>query len=790
MNLRHALIPFSVFAVLATGNIFAQAPETQFKNGPDVCSVTACSDHILRFDYRPHGHSSERTPVIGTTDWNYNGANITEDQGSITIVTPFYKAVIEKEPFTAKIFDNEGRPLLQTRKPYQNNLIFTHEKSDNFYGLSGYNRDSYRDGHYPITRNSGGIIEAQPQGGCGGPFIWSSAGYGIILDTDGGNISNANGQLVIGGCSKSNFEFYILVGTPREILASAGAVTGMPQLFPKWNTGFGQLEWGIDETEFKTHVKGYRDHKIPFDWFMIDFDWMAWGEDDYGEFRWGKNFPGGATGELGRWADSIGVKMTAITKPRIIAKNADGTFTAQGRYAEEHGFWYPDEEFFGDYVSNLPSKDLQFDIPACRQWWWEHLREGAFDKGMVGFLNDECDDSNLGGLYSLGNLSNIYMQQSIYEGQRAISDKRVWSINRTAYLGSQRYAYSIWSGDNYPTFADLRSQVSKMLTANNTLVPVWGFCMTAFWNTSPVTPELYMRSMQLGLFTPLYFLHGIWGQQKQPWFFGEQVVEESRKLVEMRYRLIPYAYSYDRVKHESMLGISRALVIDYPHDPEVADIADEFLFGDYILVAPVLDSAAVNRGVYLPDGKWISYADGKRYDGKRHYDIKTDNRNFTDIPVFIRQGAIIPTQDVMSYVGERDVKRIYLDIFPAKETTTFPLYDDDGETYAYEQGHYFKQLISACETPAGACVKFAPCEGDYTPTFTSYVIRLHNHDAAEITVGGRKIRKYDSYDALMRAKGNGWAVGTDRFGQTTYIKTGVNSKGDNITVKSPRNAGK
>lgn len=768
---------FIAFSVSA-----ATKGEATFKTGTDECQITVCNDNTIRIDYRPYGKISPRTPVVDKVQWDAQNVEKVETDANITFTTPIMKAVIGKVPFTVDIYDTTGTLLVKTHKPYQTNVIFKHNPNDNFYGLSGYNRDTYKDGTYSIMRNSGGIIEAQPQGGCGAPFIWSTSGYGVVLDTDGGNISNANGQLVVGGCSKENFEFYIIVGSPREILHSAGEIAGLPPMFPKWNTGFGQLEWGVNEAEFKKHIQEYRNQKIPFDWFMIDFDWTAWGEDNYGEFRWGKDFPSGQTGKLKEWADSIGVKMMAITKPRIIAKNADGTFTAQGRYAEDHGFWYPGEEFFPDYVCKLPSKDLQFNTEECQKWWWKHLKEGAFDKGLIGYLNDECDDSNLGGLYSLGNLSNIFMQKSIYEGQRAQTDLRVWTINRTAYMGSQKYAYSIWSGDNYPTFADLRSQASKMLTANNVLVPIWGFCMTAFWNTSPVTEELYLRSMQLGLFSPLYFLHGIWGQQKQPWFFGEHVTDESRRIVELRYSLIPYAYSYDRVKHETMLGISRALVIDYPQDSNVKDMSETFMYGDYILASPILDSAAVKKTVYMPKGEWIGYKDGKRYSGGKCYEFKTDNKTFTDIPMFIKEGAIIPTQDVIAYVGERNPETIYLDVFPASVQSSFPLYDDDGTSYNYEKGDYFKQIISTQDNGEKASLQFAKAEGSAKPTFNTYIARIHYRNASSIEIDGKKLKHYKSEADMMKGSAEGWTTGNDSYGAVTHIKLNATGTARNITV--------
>ena len=96
------------------------------------------------------------------------------------------------------------------------------------------------------------------------------------------------------------------------------------------------------------------------------------------------------------------------------------------------------------------------------------------------------------------------------------------------------------------------------------MIPVWGFCSSAFGNISKLSNELYVRSLQLAAFSPLFFLHGTLNEQKQPWFFGEKVVSLTRDIVNMRYRLIPYSYSYDRVKHENVLGIARSLVVEFP----------------------------------------------------------------------------------------------------------------------------------------------------------------------------------------------------------------------------------
>jgi alpha-glucosidase len=740
----------------------------ELKQGKNRLLIEVCDHNIIKIRYKPNSETSLVTPSMNDAEWKLPlNAKIDIHSNPITVETYAMRTEIDKIDWKIRIYDKNKKILLEENDIIDGKIAFTHNPENNLYGLNGYNRNDTAG--LRLTRNDGGEIGAKPQGGCGAPFVWTTDGWGIIVDTDGGNILNIDGKLSLENCSRKDIECYIIIGKPKEIIAGAGKIAGLPPMFPKWNCGFGQLEWGIDEEEFMDHIENYRRRNFPLDWFMIDFDWMAWGEDNYGEFRWGTKFPGAHTGVLQTWADSVGVKMTAITKPRIVAKKADGSFTEQGEYAENHCFWFSGEDWFTDYASKMPSKDLNFALADCRAWWWSHLKEGGFDKGMKGFLNDECDDSNQGGMYSLGNYSNLFMQQAIYEGQRGVSDLRVWSVNRTAYLGSQRYAYGLWSGDNIPSFTDLRSQLTKMLAANNVLVPTWGFCVTAFGTSPAITEEFYIRSMQLGLFAPLFFLHGMYNVNKQPWLYGSVVEKISKEAVDLRYRLIPYIYSYEWQKHKNMLGISRALLVEFPSDKETADIDDTFMFGDYLLASPILASGVSHKKIYLPEGEWIDYFTGKRFEGRQYIDYKIDNKSFRDIPLFIRNGAIIPSQDVMNHIGEKNVEQIYIDIFPSSKTTHFQLYDDDGLTYSYEDKNYFLQDITVKDDSA-VSLSFSSPEGVFKPTFKRYILRIHGIRATSVDMGG-KICSSDK-----------WTNGRDVYGDVTIIVCPVMYDATNIII--------
>jgi alpha-glucosidase len=232
-----------------------------------------------------------------------------------------------------------------------------------------------------------------------------------------------------------------------------------------------------------------------------------------------------------------------------------------------------------------------------------------------------------------------------------------------------------------------------------------------------------------------------------------------------------------------MLGIARSLAVEFPKDPEAWDITGEFMYGDYLLVAPVLDSAVVSHKVYLPEGTWIDFMKGTSYAGNQYIAYATDKDNWQDIPLFIRKGAILPTQEIQQYVGENEVKMIYLDLFPDQKKTSFPLYDDDGTTYNYEKGDYFRQVISLVESKGLVRIEFGKQEQSRKPAFTHFLAKVHGEPAVEVRVDKAGIRKFGSFEELREADVNGFCITSDIYGKTTCIKLKVKGEGQSVLVQ-------
>ena len=631
-------------------------------------------------------------------------------------------------------------------------VTLDHGADDVFYGIRSYTAFDTAAGG--MLRQGKEVATAGTQGFAGAPFVWSTAGYGILADAEGATFQLGSGPIGISGRAGPIRTLYLIVGKPATLFAALADLSGHSPLFPKWAMGFTNSQWGIDQKELLGIVATYRAKQIPIDNMTIDFDWKAWGEDNYGEFRWNETtFPDGPTGALKQQLDAMGLRLTGIMKPRI---HLD---TVEGRYATEHGFWMPTSKAALDYFSHKTVRDIDFGNPLARTWFFNDALKHSFDTGIVGWWNDEADNDD-----SDTEFEN--MQRALYEGQRAHSDKRVWSINRNFYLGSQRYAYGVWSGDIATGFDSMKGQRQRMLSAINVGAMQWGMDGGGFRDGTP-TPENYARWIQFGAFTPIFRVHGDFGQKRQPWVYGPVAEKAAAEAIRLRYRLLPYIYAYEFQRHQFGVGLVRPLLFDWPGDAHVRDDVEAWLFGDYLLASPVVEPGQTAKDIYLPPGRWIDYFSGQVVKGGTVVHRAVDASEWSDIPLYIRDGAIIPTQPAMNYIGEKPVTQWQVDIFASTSSTVFTTYDDDGETYAYEQGRYRAQKLSVQRHDDGVSFIAEAPTGSYASPVSSYLLAFHGLQARGVTISGTSIPKAASTDAIGD---KGWVTGQDRYGPVTYVK--------------------
>ena len=772
---------------VATAKVSQVPNGVELAIGNSVLDVQILEDGLVRVHVRPDGKETPRTLVIDPHLLLRPPTRVTRaDQSGLYVLASSGVTVQiqEKSPFSIAFLDASGRQLLRSTHPFSEaragGVTMQHASGDTLYGIHGLGRD---DTNGSLTRNTGGRVAAGIQGDSGAPFIFS-VHYGLLVDSDGGDFSTEPGSLSFQHCSRPDVEYFVFAGPPLETMAALSRVVGPPPLPPEWTLGFLNSQWGSTQSEVENIVAAYRSKELPIDGFILDFDWKAWGEDDYGEWRWNSTsglgnvspdkFPGGASGEFAREMSAEGIKLAGILKPRILTTVAGDTNrpTEAAAYATAHHFWYPGEQPLEDYFSHRMARDLDFNNPDERSWYWEHLLP-AFHSGMAAWWNDEAD---LAGPTIFNNFQFLNMGRTLYEGQRADSNSRVWSINRNFYLGASRYGYAGWSGDIETGFASMAFQRRRMLAALDTGEFHWSMDTGGF--SGHPDPENYARWIEFAAFVPIMRVHGDLGEKRQPWVYGPTAEAAARQALDLRYELLPYIYSYERRNTEGEVGLLRPLFWEFPSDPAAATQDNEWMFGDSLLVAPVVTEGAISQGIYLPAGDWFDYATGRRYAGAENIEIAVDAETWTDIPLFVRAGSILATQPLEQYVGERPVSEITLEIFPAQSAGTFTVYDDDGDTYNYEKGDFLKQEISAQRVDAETRVTVDSATGNYGSSLRTYLLRIHTN-ATHVSLNERDLPSTtDARD--LEQPGAYFARQIDRFGPVALLRIVAGAKTPSI----------
>ena len=727
-------------------------------HGSDRIALRFVAPNVVQIHAMPHGLNTPPGIVMNpfASRETLPNLHVKSNADNVTVGTDELTVAWDKHAARLTLADAQGHVLLQADPSalMDGHIDLWHAKGDVLYGIGGY--DAFEPAKGGVTRSGVQIAKAGEQGYPGGPFVWSTGGYGVLVDTVGAKFDLGDGSIQVSGTSRADVSYDVIAGTPPRIFAALADLSGAPPMFPKWAMGFTNSQWGIDQPELERIVHGYRSRHIPIDNFTFDFDWKAWGEDNDGEFRWNaKKFPDGPSGALKEKMDRLGMHMTGIMKPRI---HVD---TVEGHYAQEHGFWAQSRPQNTDYFSLKPVRELDFDQAVVRRWFFNDALKHSFDTGIVGWWNDEADDTN-------SNTQFLNMQRALYEGQRAYTPVRVWSINRDFYLGAQRYAYGLWSGDIDTGFESMAAQRQRMLSAIDVGEMKWGMDGGGF--KGHPDDENYARWIEFGAFVPIFRVHGTLGEKRQPWVYGPVAEAAASKAIRLRYALIPYIYSYERQATTAGVGLVRPLFFDYPDDASVRDDVDAWMFGDSLLVAPVVDKGQTQKDIYLPAGQWIDYFSGTVYRGGQTIPYAVDSKGWGDIPLFIREGAIIPTQPAMDYVGERPVTELTVDVFPAAKASHFDYYDDDGDTYAYEHGAYFSQRISTQAVDGGAVFGIEAAKGSFKPALKYYLVKVHGVSAMAVEHGTAALKSYAGEQELEASSGEGWTTAHDRYGNVTILR--------------------
>ncbi|MDE3144261.1 MAG: DUF4968 domain-containing protein [Bacteroidota bacterium] len=507
-------------------------------------------------------------------------------------------------------------------------------------------------------------------------------------------------------------DYYFVYGKSMDdLIAGYRNLTGAATLMPKWAMGLWQSRQRYKtQDEILQTVAEFRKRNIPLD--NIVLDWNYWEQDKWGSQEFDKSrFP-----DAEAMIKTLHEKYNAHFMISVWPKFYEGIDNY--KYFDSKGWLYKRNIANGQrdwiaqgYVSTF--YDAYND--EAKKAFWDIINKNLFSKGVDAWWLDASEPdvcSNLditkrkslmtpNALGSSTQYFNDYAVQNakaVYEGQRNEKpNQRVFILTRSAYAGIQRYASATWSGDIGARWSDLKNQIPAGINFSLSGLPYWttdigGFAVEHRYENAKGKDlqewrELMTRWYQFGTFCPLFRVHG-----EFPYREIYNVAPENHPAYKsmlyydkLRYRLMPYIYSLAGKTYHENYTIMRGLVMDFANDPKVKNIGDQFMFGQSILVSPVTDFNATTKEVYLPASTgWFDFYSGKYFNGGQQI---VANAPLERIPLFVKEGSVIPFGPAMQYSTEKSADTITLYVYTGKDAN-FTIYEDENINYNYEKGKY------------------------------------------------------------------------------------------------------
>lgn len=765
------LIPFGVFAqdnllshqLGAFKSIKKTNHGVQIKTaGNEEVQLEVYSPTIVRVRMAPADlPESPSYAVIREAATTFN--KIDDNKTGVTLTTDSLKIIIHKNPLRLDFYNAKGEwvdgDAPQLGISWQGKEITSYRKltdDEKFIGLGektgplnrreqsyvNWNTDAYGYG-----LNQDPLYSTMP-------FfigIHSNSLFGIFYDNTYKSFFNFGGStdstMYYFGADGGAMNYYFFSSsTVTSMLKDYTWLTGRMNMPPIWSLGYQQSRYSyMSQQQLLTVARRMREDSIPCDMMYCDIDYMR----GYRVFTWNPETyanPKALTDTL----KTMGIHLATIIDPGI--KIDSSGYEPYTTVRANHYFArYPDGQPYTGSVWAGRSHFPDFTRPEVRKWWGENFKSLA-DKGVTGFWNDMNEPSawgqniptliefgegkNTASLKKVRNIYGLEMARGTYEGTKELlKGDRPFVLTRAAYSGIQRYS-AMWTGDNNPTDEHMLLAYRLINSMGLTGEAFDGVDVGGF--TGNPTPELMVRWMSLGVYTPMFRSHTAKGNTShEPWAWGEANEVLMRHSIQTRYQLLPYLYSSFYATHQTGIPVNRTLAIDYTHNNTVYEprFENEFLFGPSILVAPVASTINAEQ-VFLPAGDWYRFESDEKYTGDSTYWVASPIRN---LPVFIKGGAIIPMQNIIQSTADKGDGIMYLNVWYGNEANSFTYYEDDGNTYQYEDGKYYVRKINF--DPQEKEISMDDAKGSYASKFHEVHLILHGFPQnSSFTVNGKSVK--------------------------------------------------
>ena len=639
-------------------------------------------------------------------DGSTPGAHITfhtTEGTKLLELTGWAQDVLNHKSGTANV-EHDRRPT--DSKLYTVSATFVSPADEHYYGL-GQNQEGTLDhrGH-PVHCWADYTAPAAPSFCV--PLLITNKGYGLLWDNPSKTTIEAgfNEQTRWTSEAGNRVSFFVITGgTADEVYAGYKLLTGPTHMLPKAAYGYIQCKQRYaSQEELLSVAKGYRDRHLPADVLVVDwFYYTKMGQMDFDPHFWPD------PSAMNKQLHDMGFETMISVWPRFVP---DDRFYSELR---EKGWFIHLAD--GTPINGLPydraGSDIDTTDPEAATWYWNTIRDNIVSKGFDSLWADETEPDlpPNGAYFHIGpgteffNVYPLFHTAALYDGFRKDEPgRRALILSRDAFTGAQRNGTIFWSSDIYPTWDTLKRQIPTGLDVAASGIAYWSND-TGGWQYLPAVhqparpplldpsdaranvggyddyPELYTRWFQYATFLPIFRTHGS-RLANEVWSYGKQAEPILEKYLRLRYQLMPYIYSLGYQTWLSGAPFMRALPLDFPNDPKVADLRDEYMFGPAFLVAPVTDQGATSREVYLPAGTdWYNFWTNERVKGGQMITVAAP---IDTIPLFVRAGSIVPLGAPVESTHQLQAIA-QLRVYPGADGN-FTLFSDDGTTYAYEKG--------------------------------------------------------------------------------------------------------
>lgn len=648
------------------GVLTVQGNKIIFQRRDELAVLEPWGEDSLRFKSSPNARIMEE-------NWNL----ISQKETHSTTVMEKDKAIITNGKLSAEIFSSgkvvyykNGKEILAERSEvafhwkyrdyralggdnHRATVIFQANEQEHFYGLG-----QEQNACFDLKGSSSQLIHKNAKSSI--PFVYSSRGYGFIWNNPAiGRCELTNNHSLWEANSTKQVDYIVIAGdTPAEVMGKYADLTGHAPKYPAWASGFWQSKLRYEDQEELLEVaREYKKRGIPLSAIIIDyFHWTEQGEWKLDAKYWPN--PKAMSEEL----EEMGVKPIVSIWPTINPASENYNYMDERNMLirTENG-QYGIFSFYGLQTYIDPSNS------ETRKYVWDKVYENYYKNGIKSYWLDEAEPEihpaqfdNLrfykGNGEEVGLIYPYHYSQLFYEGLKKAGETEIISLTRAAWIGSQRFGALVWSGDIPSTFEALSMSVKTGLNIAMCGIPWWNSDIGGFWGAnieSDYFRELIVRWFQFGVFCPVTRLHGSRlrtnnqmdrnpgvkersGGDNEIWSFGEKAYPILKKLLELRERLRPYIHKHMDIASKTGIPLMRPMFFDYPQDEICYSLGDQYMFGEDILFAPIVNKGQTDRKVYLPTGKWIDVNDKKEYEGGNYVDMHAELDKFI---AFIKKGS-------------------------------------------------------------------------------------------------------------------------------------------------------